>query len=76
MKTPNFRMTEPHSLPGEKMGEYSLTTGDFVRPIIIDYVPKHVVDDGRWRGFNKDTEIFCYTKKGIVPIPKHKVKET
>lgn len=77
MKTPNYRLTDAVSLPSGSYrdGDKDLSAGDFVRPIELVYVPKHVVDDERWKWFNKETEVFCYTKKGIVPIPKFKIRE-
>jgi hypothetical protein len=77
MKTPNYRLTEPVSLPSKgRVGDNDLQAGEFVRPIELVYVPKHVLDDERWKWFNKDTEVFCYTRKGVVPIPRYKIRES
>ncbi len=74
-RTPSYRLTDAVTLPGEKYGEKSLVMGDFVTPLTYEYVPRHVLDDIRWKWFNPDREVFCYTRKGVVPIPKDRIRE-
>lgn len=71
MRTPNYKLNGPVSLPGEA----PLVAGDYVKPLDIGYVLKHVLDDERWKWFNKDREVFCYTRKGVVPVPKDRIVE-
>ncbi len=79
VRTPNYRLTEELSIQSRK-GGYSdpvtLPAGTFVRPIHIDYVPKHVINDKRWEYFNPNTDVFAYTSIGIVMIPKNIMRET
>lgn len=77
-RTPNYRLTEEWLIQVNKgyMDPLKLPTGTFVRPIHIDYVPKHVLEDPRWKYFDSKNEVFVYTYYGIVPIPKHIMRET
>lgn len=53
-----------------------LPAGTFVRPIDYYYVPLHVREDKRWAFFDRDKEVFCFTRWGIVPIPRDLIRET
>lgn len=59
-------------------GAYDVKTipaGTFVRPIEYQYVPKHVKEDDRWtRNFNPETEIYCHTSYGMVPVPRKSIR--
>lgn len=80
-RTPNYRLMEDFVVAasgGSYMmgGDYkTLPEGSYVRPIELAYVPKHVLEDKRWQHFNKDKEIFVYTKIGIVPVPKRILRD-
>lgn len=52
-----------------------LPAGAFIRPLEYEYVPKHIIDSNLWKFFNKETEIFCYTRYGIVAIAKKIIRE-
>lgn len=61
---------------GTSLHDYKvLPAGSFVRPIEVQYVPKHVLDKTQYRSFNKDVQVFCYCKYGIIPIDKSKFRE-
>ena len=76
VKTPNYALTEAYSCTSNNGGDYKvLDAGTFVRPIELRYVPKHVVEDHRWRYFNPAEQIFCFTSIGIVPIPRDRIQE-
>lgn len=72
-RTNNFRLIQDYTIPAA----YSSFTGDFkvleagsyVRPIEYMYVPIHVIDDKRWKYFDKILEVFCHTKYGLIPLP-------
>jgi hypothetical protein len=61
-----------------KVGAYdsaTLPVGTFVKPISYRYVPKHILDDDRWKYFNSEKETFAYTRYGIIVIPLKIVRE-
>lgn len=74
-KTPNYILSEDYSYPTGPHESKILNSGMFVRPIEIHYVPKHVLDNPLWRGFNKTKEVFVYCRYGIVPVPRNIVRE-
>lgn len=69
--TPDYVLTEDHNVTYNSTEGKILLAGSFVRPIEIQYVPKHITDSAFGRWFNKNTEIYCYTRYGIVPIPRN-----
>lgn len=78
MKTPNYMLKSEYKFASEKGSGHDLRllpAGAFVRPIQIQYVPKHVIKDERWRWFVPATEVFCYTSQGIIVIPKNLIRE-
>ncbi len=78
MKTPNYILKEDYSYPSAKGNSHDLKilkAGAFVRPIQIQYVPKHVLEDERWRWIMTKTETFAYTSQGIVVIPLNIIRE-
>lgn len=73
LPTPNFIITEDHTY-GEDSSRWSMESkilpkDSFVRPIDILYVPKHVKE--KWVGVNLKTHVYCYTRAGIMPIPRN-----
>jgi hypothetical protein len=62
-----------YSATGWGQDPIKLGKGEFVRPIEINWVPKHVLEDERWKHYSVVTNVFAYTKHGIVPIPRSKV---
>ena len=78
MKTPNYILKEELKYPSERGAMHDLKTlpaGSFVRPIQPQYIPKHVLEDERWRWFTPSTDTFAYTSQGIVMIPKNIIRE-
>ncbi len=45
--------------------------GSFLKPFTLRWVPKHVKE--RWPFHDDKVEVFCYTKYGILPLPRAKV---
>ncbi len=77
-RTSNYCLVSDHSY-NQGNSRYDLrilSAGTFVRPLELNYVPKHVIDDERWKAFDKTKEVFCYCRYGIVPIPRNLIRET
>ncbi len=74
-RTPNFTIMSPVNF-SHVSGNLTLEPGDFVRPIALCYVSQHVIDDKRWRWFDPQNDVFCYTHYGVIPIPKRNLRET
>lgn len=70
MATPDYVLVSEHRYKSGSAEAAILPEGTFVRPIDLKYVPKHVVEADLWRYFNSDKEVFCYTRLGIIAIPK------
>lgn len=79
VRTPNYRLIQDHTVSsgsGLMGADYkTLPAGSYVRPIELSYVPPHVKEDSRWKYFNKELEVFAYTKFGIIPIPKYILRD-
>ena len=73
-RAPNYILIAPHTFGISPMDSKTLEAGTFVRPIELCYVPKHVLEDKRWRGIGPDF-VFAYTRYGIIPILKSRIKE-
>lgn len=52
-----------------------LPVGAFVRPIQLSYIPQHVLDNNKYN-YDHKLDIYCYTRFGIIPIPKSYMRET
>lgn len=77
MSTPNYVLTEEHTVAWgySSTDSKTLEAGSWIRPIELTYVPIHVKEDRKWSGTNKETHVFCYTRWGIMPIPREKVRQ-
>lgn len=80
-RTPNYVLSEEHTYWVSRSGTMSgihwtpnsvatLPKGTFARPIELCYVPKHVRDENS-QGFDPATDVFCYTNRGIIKIPRN-----
>lgn len=76
VRVPNFWTTEDHSyeIPNT-MERSTLPKNSFVKPIEDRYLPRHITDDKKYKYFNPETEIYCHTKFGLIPVPKRILKE-
>lgn len=73
-KTPTYALIAPHHV--KCRSDYIvLSEGTFVRPLSLEYVPQHVLEDRNNLYVDKTKEVFCYTRYGIVPIPRDIIKE-
>lgn len=75
-RTPNYILTEEHTYSLGVSDYRTLEAGTFVRPIELHYVPKHITEDRSHREFNKETQIYCYCRYGIVAIPRKIIRES
>lgn len=75
MKTPNYVLMEDVSYTKGVYSSGMLPKGTFVRPVELGYMPKHVVDDERWRWFNKEKDVFVYCSIGFIVVPKSSLRE-
>lgn len=73
IRTPNYVLSEAHYHHVGPMDARTLPAGTFVRPIELCYVPKHVTEANR--EFDKEKEVYCYCRYGILPIPKSIIRE-
>lgn len=74
MATPDYVLVEEYVIstgPGDPL---RLPRGTFVRPIEKQYVPKHILDDPRYKYFTPETEMFIYCYFGIIVIRKELVR--
>lgn len=75
MKTPNYALKEEYSIVYDIHDVKVLPKGTFVRPVQYEYIPKHVIENPMWRFFNKEREVFCYTRYGFAAIPLSSLRE-
>lgn len=75
MKTPNFQISQDFSFGPTIHDQKTLQKYSFVRPIKDCYVPKHVLKGPLGKYYNKETETFCFTSAGIIPIPTKIIRE-
>ena len=66
--TQNYALREEHKIWTKDLDPKVLPQGAFVQPMNLSYVPKHITEKASW--FNEDTEVYCYTRFGIIALPK------
>lgn len=76
LPTPNFVLMSPLTISRGPYDNKTLPAGTFVRPIEYQYVPKHIQDADWNRFFDQTTDIFCYTRVGIVAVPRNIIRNT
>lgn len=75
MKTPSYMLMKDHHISIGVGETRILPAGSFVCPVEPYYLPRHIKDQPSFQYFNRQTELFCYTRFGITVIPKHLVRE-
>lgn len=75
IRTPNFVLEEDYVFSEGAYDKKTVPAGTFVRPIEIQYVPKHCTEDDRWRNLDMTKYVYCYYSGGIIPFPKSSVRE-
>lgn len=75
MKVPEYVLSEDHRIV-MPIGHEDITipAGTFVKPIDKYYVPAHIRNE-RPGIYIAPWEVFCYSRYGIYPIPKSKIRE-
>lgn len=75
MATPDYVLMEAYSFYlWSNTESKTLEVGSFVRPVDPSYLPAHVMKDDRFKNFDPNTQVFCYCRYGLVPIPKKIVR--
>lgn len=74
-RTPNYVLTSPHTISMGPMDYKILDAGTFVTPLQLSYVPQHIIDDPFNKYHNDEVEVFCYTRHGVVSIPRRIIRE-
>lgn len=74
-RTPNYCLNQEFVYNWDIHDKKSLPNGSFVRPIELCYIPQHILDIPRNKSFDPEKEIYCYTRYGIMAIPKHMIRE-
>lgn len=76
MATPDYVLKEDVTLrTGDISGFITLSAGTFVRPIELVYVPHHTINNSTFKDFDKSKDVFCYTRYGMLPLPKDKMRQ-
>lgn len=75
LPTPNWVLNEDHSIYRGQQDSIVLKEGTFARPLDIGYVPDHIKETPENKYFNGDTEVYCYTPKGILALPLSKLSK-
>lgn len=75
MKTPNYVLTAAHTYHFGPHDTKVFDAGTFVRPIEKRWLPKHVLEhkDNRWVDHSR--EVFCYTRWGILLLPRNILRQ-
>lgn len=68
MRTPDYVLTEEVHIASDRI----LPVGAFVRPIVWDYLPRHI-REAKPEGLPNHFA-YCYTRYGIIPIPKKSMR--
>jgi hypothetical protein len=74
MSTPDYVLTEDHTMLTMSWDKKVVPAGTFVRPIEYAYVPKHVKDQPLNKLYDNNTEVFCYTPMGIILLPRRLIR--
>jgi len=73
MKLPEYRLREDHMILTDMWDIKTVPKGSFVKPLSLNWVPKHVLEKHPF--FDPNNEIFVYCKFGIVSVYKNKIEE-
>lgn len=72
-RTPNYRLNRALAVKTDSRDSQYLPPGTYVRPIEPCYVPEHVKDANP--NFSPSSEVYIYTKYGIVVAPAYYLEE-
>lgn len=75
VKTANYALTEAHSHSMGPQDTLVLPEGAFVSPIDPYYLPRHIKEHSSYKWFDPETHVHCFTRWGIILIPKRIVRE-
>lgn len=74
-KLPTYVLDKPLIIEINKFDTLTLARGTFIKPVSAKYLPKHILDDPKFLGFNENEEAFCYTRYGFILIPRKLIRE-
>ena len=66
VKTANYMLMETVTIHYGPNDHKEIPAGSFVTPVETKYVPKHVIDRFPSWSFNKNTDVYIYTKFGFT----------
>lgn len=69
MKIADYLLDEDFEYRIDMFDSIKLDAGTFVKPIHYSYLPQHIKDRKPWTPFDPILEIYCYSSKGLFPIP-------
>lgn len=76
VKVPEFVLTEEYHLRVDTIGDpMILPQGSFVKPINNNYISKETRKKPINSWHNDNTDVFCFTRFGVVSLPKKIVRE-
>ncbi len=67
-RSKNFQIKEDFKF-GPYNDERTLSAWSYVRPISLDYVPRHVKDADINKSFDKTKETYAFCRYGTIRIP-------
>lgn len=74
MGTPSYILTKEHTINSNNQ-VLKLPAGSFVQPISHRYLPSHI-KESITPYQNTDQGVYCYTRLGIIWIPKDIIRVT
>ena len=74
VKVPNHALTEAYSYAVGNQDTRTLPQNAYVCPIDPYYLPRHLKESSEYAFFNAETHVYCYTRYGLIPIPKNIVR--
>lgn len=75
MKTPDYVIMEDALFNFGWHDTLTIPKGTFARPIQYHYLPKHVQEDHRFKGYSLERFVFCYTIYGVIPIERINLRQ-
>lgn len=72
-RAPTYVTINDHVIYEGISGNKILPAHSFIRPIDWYYVPTHVMDDTKFKYANKEKEIICYTRYGMILLSRDNV---
>ena len=75
VRTMNYRLIAEHVLNLGPHDSKTLPQGAYISPIKLEYVPKHITDSDRNGWHKEEYDVYCFTRYGIISIPRCKIRQ-